>query len=70
MPFQSHLRDFSTAKQCGHACGDCPKRQPHLITALRRVVPESLTCQRSRVNSSLADVNLGAEREALSDGRL
>lgn len=79
MPFQSHLRDFSTAKTfseahtCARNCTECSKRQPALITAMRRigrVVPDALSCLQSRSGSSLADVKLGAEREAFSDGRL
>ena len=79
MPFQSHLRDFSTARafsrahDCALECAECSKRQPALITAVRRmerVLPEALTCLQSRSSSSLADVKLGAEREAFSDGRL
>ena len=79
MPFQSHLRDFSTAKafsrshQCDLECAECSKRQPAVITAIlrmERVMPQSLTCLRSRVGQSFADVDLGGERERLSDGRL
>ena len=79
MPFQSHLRDFSTAKAfssahaCDLGCSTCAKRQPALITALRRierVAPQPLTCMRAPSGQTFSDVNLGAEREPRSDGRL
>ena len=80
MPFQSHLRDFSTPKECKNTCPDCLKRRAAAAesAAVANTLPEEKSGPPENLHIRLRDrfaslgnaKRTGANDDGNWDGRL